>query len=1423
MAMKWVMVGLLVWCGWFCQGAVASATGTAEVEMTAVSTMPHKASAGTGRFKTNIRVKLQPGAPTGNYVLRVVLPSSYAPYGYRENVAWSAPLATGGKYKYTQNDRALGGTVYEITFTNIGAGYETSFPFEFGVLGLASAVMVGEGDSIPVRAILYQGSSEVAAHTLPVTLEVVDPVPTAKTDDRVVSSLYGAFMADGQRITPTLMYAFDGRLAFYEQAASRIRVEVDLPTGATFDPEQQGADFAGRVTFPNREWVRTLNRLSWEGVYNTTSVFVPGLVVSYPSLVVGDVQPGLSVRFILTLHDGRVVEVSTRTESKSVEFYPDSLLSGVSATRARFNDSLDDKKTSKHVSVGASNYTFVPFLNHTVGGETVSRDGRFRVSRLFPVTGTTRLTITFRDGSTRDYEAGELTPLFRPAPTGGLPLSPDVVSWEIEVGAFTTLMSRKPNFYVEAVDPGSLFYDDVDGARNKTSIPVWSSVETPETIRPVKVSGEFPVELVPYARSYRAYLNEEPGFSFYRMNVATTITWSLSTTYERDYQSSRRLLVRLPQGFVLDGMTSDGVIPDASLYFSPENSPTVRASALSYRVMPEAYGTPDTFILVEAPDRRPGVVHVSGNGSASFVMRVVPTATSRLSGNRIEVFSADTLFDAPFMKSPSTAFAYNTFVDDVYGLNTFNPGSRIVWNATPTRSVIPANEFAIDQSVSDASGSFRDRMVAEGSFVTLETTLANYLPLAQNKVDVYIPLARPGDRMVASGASRGSDASLTMAGRATVPTTLFDVLYSVSPPTGVSSVDLANATLTASSVESRPNGFADVTGVRLRLRSGSTMHPGTTFWVKLPARLSAPYDGAVAVQTAGATLDGSSWLETNLSRVGRTSFVDIPVEKQWVGGTGAPVTLTLLRDGRVAEMATVGEASAWRHTYRNQPTHTFGRAHVYAVTEPSVPDGFTSTVTGDATGFTVTNEKALDRTVDVRQVTVGDDPETEVTLLADGAPVDTVTLTEAGGWAHAFTGLPTETSGRPIAYTLTATDPTDAFDVKVSGDMDAGFVVTTTRNVTVSLERLRLDAYNPSNPNASAYGSLTRRRYGYTVSIETGGRPVGEALRATRVALDVRDADGRVVGTDVSTLGSLLDDPVREASIPHPTDETPGERVYMATLRLMDDPDGVSLATPSMLSVSVPTLATGDLSVPMLHGEVLVGRTDTFRGMTLQGAPAVTTSVLPGGNGFRHTGVIARTVWADGSVDDHTETVTALLSETEALAAGYGFAVEMTTTQTFSHAEDVTWFGFHRSPSVVTVSDSLIETGSPHGVSSGGFTQIRFDESVVVTGDTAVSRSVLPAVSVEPVTGRLVASGGRDGGRKLYTPLFPDESVMAGAHVVSPHSGHVGVTGVALVAYDEATLGRHMYHHVDSSTGERDVLLMRPANPGEDPFAGYAP
>ena len=165
----------------------------------------------------------------------------------------------------------------------------------------------------------------------------------------------------------------------------------------------------------------------------------------------------------------------------------------------------------------------------------------------------------------------------------------------------------------------------------------------------------------------------------------------------------------------------------------------------------------------------------------------------------------------------------------------------------------------------------------------------------------------------------------------------------------------------------------------------------------------------------------------------------------------ASITVRLMKsvDGsQPVEVAspTVGQAEAWKYSFKNQPKYEGGKEIAYSITEDAVAD-YQSTITG----YQVTNTHTpAKRTVSVTKAwddghdQDGKRPSTvKVQLYADGQKSGTeVTLKAEDGWSHTWSELPVKKSGREIVYTVKEVSSPSGYTASVTGDMSIGFTIT---------------------------------------------------------------------------------------------------------------------------------------------------------------------------------------------------------------------------------------------------------------------------------------------------------------------------------------------------------------------------------------------
>ena len=235
--------------------------------------------------------------------------------------------------------------------------------------------------------------------------------------------------------------------------------------------------------------------------------------------------------------------------------------------------------------------------------------------------------------------------------------------------------------------------------------------------------------------------------------------------------------------------------------------------------------------------------------------------------------------------------------------------------------------------------------------------------------------------------------------------------------------------------------------------------------------------------TTGPTGDGTETSPFTFTNT-NTETVDVPVVKVWDdadnqdGKRPENITVTLQRadgsaidqEGVVVEQ-TLSEINSWAYTWEGlyKYDHTTGAEITYTAIESAVPeytprendpakksDGtleFKNSYTPGKTSVTVTKTWEDENDQDgIRPDSV------EVTLLADGAPVEqegitaAVTLNDDNSWTYTWTDLNLMKAGQEIEYTveetetavITGTDGPGTYAYEVSGDAESGYTVTNT-------------------------------------------------------------------------------------------------------------------------------------------------------------------------------------------------------------------------------------------------------------------------------------------------------------------------------------------------------------------------------------------
>ena len=180
--------------------------------------------------------------------------------------------------------------------------------------------------------------------------------------------------------------------------------------------------------------------------------------------------------------------------------------------------------------------------------------------------------------------------------------------------------------------------------------------------------------------------------------------------------------------------------------------------------------------------------------------------------------------------------------------------------------------------------------------------------------------------------------------------------------------------------------------------------------------------------------------------------VSIPVTKKWIGPAADSVTVELLADGVKISEAVLNEANGWQYTFADLDQYNNGIEIVYTIREVSI-DNYSSAITGDQSGYTITNTNTETIAIPVVKQWVGSAAEAAtINLLADGEVIATVELNAGNDWKYTFTQLQKydKTDGHEIVYDVQEV-PVDGYEQGRSGSVDTGFTFTNTITGKVSV------------------------------------------------------------------------------------------------------------------------------------------------------------------------------------------------------------------------------------------------------------------------------------------------------------------------------------------------------------------------------------
>ncbi|MGN1388144.1 MAG: Cna B-type domain-containing protein, partial [Bulleidia sp.] len=219
----------------------------------------------------------------------------------------------------------------------------------------------------------------------------------------------------------------------------------------------------------------------------------------------------------------------------------------------------------------------------------------------------------------------------------------------------------------------------------------------------------------------------------------------------------------------------------------------------------------------------------------------------------------------------------------------------------------------------------------------------------------------------------------------------------------------------------------------------STTVDSSTSWTYSFSDLPKYEDGREITYTV--TEDSIDGYSTEISGFSITNIytpseISLTVTKVWDdhdnqdGKRPDRIQVQLYADGAASgDPVTLTSQMNWTYTWDNLAEMSEGKAITYTVGEVSAPDGYTSTITGDAVaGYRIINIHEPE-TIEVSGTKTWDDSNNQdgkrpdhitVKLMADGIEADhaVVEADENGEWKYSFMDLPKYRDGHEISYTI---------------------------------------------------------------------------------------------------------------------------------------------------------------------------------------------------------------------------------------------------------------------------------------------------------------------------------------------------------------------------------------------------------------------
>ena len=155
--------------------------------------------------------------------------------------------------------------------------------------------------------------------------------------------------------------------------------------------------------------------------------------------------------------------------------------------------------------------------------------------------------------------------------------------------------------------------------------------------------------------------------------------------------------------------------------------------------------------------------------------------------------------------------------------------------------------------------------------------------------------------------------------------------------------------------------------------------------------------------------------------------------------------------------ATLKDDSTWTFSVTGLDKNKAGKEIEYTITEQAMAN-HSSEVSGSADeGFTIKNTRLISIPVEKKWLD-GDNTDSRVpvtvVLKADGAEVDTLTLSDDSGWKGKFSDLPMfDEDGKKISYSIDEIS-VDGYITTITGSAEKGFVISNTEETEATVRKI---------------------------------------------------------------------------------------------------------------------------------------------------------------------------------------------------------------------------------------------------------------------------------------------------------------------------------------------------------------------------------